>query len=250
MHYFAAVFVRNFRTTWTMPIWVLLSLVYPVLWLVLFGTLFSGLGTGWVDSDYDYFSFFAGGMLASTTVFGALWAGVSIMVDRDNGVLRRVLISPASKLSIAAGYVSQSLTALLLQVLVILAIAAALGAQLAWDAMSVATMVGATLLLGVVLSGLSHALAMVIQRQEGLIGLINFLSLPILFLSSVLFPIAATPAWFRAMAFVNPVHHAAELIRHFGLPGYAAASWTFSLIFLLISAAVFLALSSVAIRRR
>ncbi len=242
MHELKAVFVNNLRATWTMPVWVVLALVYPLMWLLLFGQLFRGVAvapsTAAAARDFDYLTYFTPGMVAATTVFGALWAGFGIALDRDSGVLGRILASPMRRGAVVAAYVLPSLSSVLAQALVILGLAAALGARISWSARSLAAMLGVVLVLGFCLSAFSHLMALLSRRQETLVSTINFLSLPALFVSSALYPLGEGPRWMALLAELNPVHHGSELIRSIALPGFEVHAYG-RLAFLVIAGVLF-----------
>jgi ABC-2 type transport system permease protein len=240
---------RNLRATWAMPVWIFLSLVYPAMWLLLFGGLLGGLDVSAGASTVDYVTFFAPGMVAATTVFGALFAGFGILVDRDSGVLDRVLATQASRLAVIAAYVVQSLSAVLLQAAVILLVSAAMGADLDWSPGAIGRVIAIVLALGFTLSSVSHLMALVIPRQDALIATVNFLSLPLLCTSSVLFPISEAPGWLSWLATLNPVHHGGELMKAASIPGYEVEHVLARGAYLVATGALFLGLASITIKR-
>ena len=249
MRTFFIILRRNLRSTWAMPVWVFLSLVYPAMWLLLFGGLLGGLDVSAGASSVDYITFFAPGMVAATTVFGALFSGFGILVDRDSGVLDRIQGTGAPRLAIIAGYVVQSLTAVLLQAAVILVVSAWMGAKLDWSPGAIGRVTAIVLVLGFTLSSVSHLLALWIPRQDALIATVNFLSLPLLCMSSVLFPISEAPGWLAWLASLNPVHHGGELMKGASIAGYEVAHATARAGYLAITGALFLGLASITIKR-
>ena len=94
---------RHFRNLLRQPAWILISLVQPVVWLLLYGALFRkiveipGFGAG------SYIDFLTPGIVVMTCLFSAGWSGMDLIEDIDRGVIDRFLVSPASRSSLIAG---------------------------------------------------------------------------------------------------------------------------------------------------
>jgi ABC-2 type transport system permease protein len=81
------------------------------------------------------------------------------------------------------------------------------------------------------------------------VAVVNFLSLPLLFVSSVLFPLSGAPRWLSFLAAINPVHHGGELMKNVTLAGYVPEGTAVSVVYLLATGGLFLILSSRIIRK-
>ena len=98
---------RHFRNLLRQPAWILISLVQPVVWLLLYGALFRkiveipGFGAG------SYIDFLTPGIVVMTCLFSAGWSGMDLIEDIDRGVIDRFLVSPASRSSLVAGRLVQ-----------------------------------------------------------------------------------------------------------------------------------------------
>ena len=98
---------RHFRNLFRQPAWILISLVQPVVWLLLYGALFRriveipGFGAG------SYIDFLTPGIVVMTCLFSAGWSGMGLIDDIDRGVVDRFLVSPASRGSLIAGRLVQ-----------------------------------------------------------------------------------------------------------------------------------------------
>lgn len=90
-----------------------------------------------------------------------------------------------------------------------------MGAQLELAFSKIAYTSLAVLLLGISLASLSHFISLLFKKQEAMISFVNFITLPIFFISGILFPLEAVPAWFKTIASINPAQHGAEIIRYF-----------------------------------
>jgi ABC-2 type transport system permease protein len=213
-------FLRLARATVRMPVFLLIAVVQPILWVVLFGQLFgavtrlSGFGAA------SYVQYLAPGIAIMTALFGAAYSGLGLLGDIDRGVLDRILASPASRGAIVASRLLQSATQVVLQSAIILAVAALLGARPRGGAAGLACLLLAAGLLGAALAAFSNALALLARRQEVVIAAMNFVVLPATFLSSMMMSPGLMPSWIQAAARFNPVNWAVVAARD-GFEGLA-----------------------------
>src|SRR4029079_7969198 len=96
-------FLRLIQATLRMPIFVIISIVQPVLWVLLFGQLFSKVTTIRGFESSSYVQFLAPGISIMTALFGAAYSGMGILGDIDRGVLDRMLATPVSRGAVIAG---------------------------------------------------------------------------------------------------------------------------------------------------
>ena len=138
---------------------------------------------------------------------------MGIINDLDRGVMDRFLVSPARRGSLIAGPLGQLAVIVVIQALIIVGLALARGADLPGGAGGVAVTIGCSVLLAWAIGGLSSAIALVARKEETLIGAVNFLVLPLTFLSTAFMPGDRTPGWVGAVARYNPVNWAIEACR-------------------------------------
>jgi ABC-2 type transport system permease protein len=195
------------------PIWIAVMLVQPAVWLVLFGQLFQRVveipGFG-ADS---YIQFLAPGIVVMMALFSAAWSGMAIIEDIDRGVLPRLLATPISRAAIIAARVLYSALGVVVQSVIIIAGSYVLGARIENGVAGALALVAAAALLAAAFSGLSNGVALLTRKDETLIAVVNFISLPLNFLSSVLMAPQLMPPWMQAAAAVNPVNWAAIAAR-------------------------------------
>lgn len=202
--------VRWLRALWRQPWYVAITLVQPVIWLLLFGALFErvveipGFGAD------DYVDFLVPGIVVMTALFSSGWSGMGIINDIERGVLDRFLVSPARRGALVAGPLGQVAVVVVIQSLVVVGLALALGADLPGGPLGVAVLIGASVLLAWAVGALSVGIALLARREETLIGAVNFLVLPLTFLSTAFMPSDLAPGWVEAAARVNPVNWAIE----------------------------------------
>ena len=122
--------VRQARNLMREPIWIVLLLVQPMVWLVLYGQLFhnvtrlGGFGTG------SYITFLAPAIVVMNAFFGATWSGMSMINDLDHKVIERFLATPASRFSLVLSQIVRSALTAAIQAIIILVVSLALGVHI------------------------------------------------------------------------------------------------------------------------
>lgn len=206
---------RSVRTLLRQPAFAAMTLIQPVIWLLLFGQLFKNVVhiPGFSAASGSYLEFITPGVIVMTALFSSGWAGTVYIEDMDRGVMDRLLASPVSRGAMIVGTVAyQSLTTVV-QTLVVFGIAFAAGARFPGGAVGVLLTVLAACLISVVMASLSNALALLLRQQEALIGISQFVVLPLQFLSSSIMDTRVAPSWVRDVARWNPVDWAATAAR-------------------------------------
>lgn len=217
-------FIKYLKITWRMPIWTLFGLVQPLIWLLIFGQLFKKLsGLPGFPSD-SYIAFLTPGVLVMTVLFGSSWSGVSLLREITYGILEKTLVSPISRTAIVLSRVLHTAFTVMVQVVLLLAVAAIMGAGLPVGGGIVLTL-GVVLLLAVGFSGVSNGLALILQREEPLVVVGNMLTLPLLFFSPALVPIEFMPVWMQWTSAVNPATYAVQAIRTSYETGLPVNAW-------------------------
>lgn len=220
--------VRSVRTLVRQPWFVAVTLVQPVVWLLLFGALFTDVvdipgfdattgGTG------SYLEFLTPGVVMMTALFASGWAGTVYIDDMNRGMMDRLLASPVRRGAMMNGTVAyQSITSIV-QTAVIFAVAYAGGARFDSPLTGALLTFAAAILLTVVFAAMSNAVALLARQQEALIGISQLLSLPLTFLSSAIMDLRLAPSWIQTAARYNPVDWAVVISRQ-GLS--AAPDWS------------------------
>jgi ABC-2 type transport system permease protein len=205
------------------PIFLVLTLIQPMVWLLLFGQLFkSVVEIPGFAVDGSYVEFLAPGVVAMTALFSAAWAGTVYIDDMERGVMDRLLASPVSRGAMMNGTLAyQSITSLV-QTLIVLGVAWLMGARFA--ATGVVVTVVAAILLTVIFAALSNAVALLVRQQEALIGISQFTALPLTFLSSAVMNPDLAPGWIGTVARYNPLDWAVVASREtlLGSPDWGA----------------------------
>jgi ABC-2 type transport system permease protein len=203
-----ALTVRDLLRLWRQPWFIAIVLVQPVIWLLLFGELFQRVVDipGFAGGDYK--QYLVPGVLVMTAFFSSGWNGMSTIEDLERGVTDRLLVTPARRWPLIVGRLGQNAVQVLLQSLVIVGMALAIGVSFEGGVVGVIAMVLAALLLGTAFAALSNALALVARQEESLIGAVTFLQLPLTFLSTAFMQEELIPGWVATVADYNPVNWA------------------------------------------
>lgn len=201
-----ALTVRQLLALWRQPWFVAITLVQPMIWLLLFGALFKRVVEIPGFDGGSYIDFLTPGIVVMSALFSAGWHGMGWINAIDRGIMDRFLVSPVSRVSLIAAGIAQQVVVIVIQSLVIVGVAAALGAHL--TAPGVVLMLIVAALLGAAVCALSDGLALVARQEETLIGVVQFVVLPATFLSSGLMAANLVPGWIGAVARFNPVNWA------------------------------------------
>jgi ABC-2 type transporter. len=222
----------------------------PLVWLAIVGV---GLGTAFGlhigSSSISYLTFVSPGLIGMTILFSSMFAGVSVIWDRQFGFLKEILVAPVSRLSIVLGKIAGSSTIAVMTALLILVIVAAIGV-IPLSMLSVAGILEAIVfmfLASMTFVSIGLIIAALINNIESFQVLMNFFVMPLFFLSSALFPITGNvPAWLFDLAHIDPLFYSidgmrASLIHFSTYPIYVdgAASVAFTIVFIAIATALF-----------
>jgi ABC-2 type transport system permease protein len=205
--------VRQARNLQREPIWIALILIQPMIWLLLYGQLFSRVPALRGDAS-TYVEFLLPGVVAMNAFFGGSWAGMAMIQDLDRHVVDRFLASPASRLSIVLSQIVRQGIVAVIQALVILIVGLALGVRVHGGAVGWLVVLAAAALLSMVFAGISHGVALLVRKEATMIATSNFFSLPLMFLSSILITTATMPRWMQDASRYNPVDWAVRAARN------------------------------------
>jgi ABC-2 type transport system permease protein len=217
---------RQARNLMREPIWIVLLLVQPLVWLLLYGQLFKRvtLLPGGGFGGASYITFLAPAIVVMNAFFGATWSGMAMITDLDRDVIPRFLATPVTRVALVASQVVRSALTSVIQALIILVIALALGVRIETGFVGWLVVLAAAALVSSAFAGLSQAIALLTRREATMIAVANFIGLPLLFLSSTLISIKQIPHWMQVAARYNPVNWGVDAARQVVLPGTDWAS--------------------------
>ena len=210
--------VRQLRNLVREPIWIVMMIIQPIVWLLLYGQLFSRVGPlrGGANS---YIEFLAPGIICMNSFFGGSWAGMAMIMDLDRHVVDRFLAAPASRFAIILSQVVRAGITAVLQALLLLVLGLALGVRVHGGALGWLVVFVAAALLAMAFAGLSHGIALLVRKEASMIAAANFIGLPLMFISSILIPPTAMPRWIEVLSRFNPVNWGVRAARNAVLTG-------------------------------
>jgi len=200
---------------------VLGSLGQPVLYLVALGF---GLGPVFQRSgNGSYLQFLAPGVIGMTVLFSSIFSGMGLLWDRQFGFLKETLAAPVPRLYIVIGKTLGGVTVALLQGTLVALVCLVAGFRpLHWTSLPVGFVYMA--LIAMVFGGLGTAIGSKLQDFQGFQLIMNFLVLPIFFLSGALFPLDHLPKVMGAVTSIDPLSYGIDGLRgaligrtHFGM---------------------------------
>ncbi|WP_433683504.1 ABC transporter permease [Nocardia sp. CA-119907] len=205
------IFWSQLRANLRNPVWVLIGLSQPVLYLVLFGPLVKGIAPA-LGSDSDPWELLTPALVIQTGLFGAIYVGFGIVAELRAGVVERQRVTPASRGALLTGRVLKDMVVLVVQALVLVGVAmAAFGVRP--DPLG---LVLSVLLIAVMAAGLaaaSYALGLWAKSEDVLASVLNSLAVPLMLLSGILLPLSVGPGWLRTIGKVNPFSHTVDAAR-------------------------------------
>jgi ABC-2 type transport system permease protein len=243
-------FVRNLRNSFRVPfIWVM-ALVQPLIWLLLFSQLFKNIANMPGFPYENYLAYLAPGIILMTSLFGATFSGMGTLVDIDLGYLDKMLVTPVSRNAIMLGRMGGDVVRVVIQAIIIVLIALAMGTGFATGFAGFITAIAIIVLLVIGFAGLSNILALRIRDHQLFIMVINFFTLPLVFLSDAMMPMEMLPSWLQTVAKYNPITYAADGVRSLMNTGFDGVVLGEAFLVLFGVALVMMGIATIMFRRR
>ncbi len=208
-----AMTVRMLRQLMRQPLYIVITLAQPLVWLLLYGPLFRSIATIPGFPASSYVAFLTPGIIIMSALFSSGMTGLGVLGDIDSGVMERFLSSPAVRFSLVAGRLAATGVTIIVQAYILLFLGWLLGARYEGGLAGMTLMILPALILGMGFGGFSIAMAVKVRKQESVIGTMNLLLLPLTFLSGAFMSTNLIPRWMQAAARLNPINWAIELAR-------------------------------------
>ncbi len=222
--------IGNFvRKTYTIAEWEILKIrhdpldlvtraVQPVLWLLIFGEVFSkihAIPTG----NQSYLAFLAPGILSQSVLFISIFAGITIIWERDLGVIHKFLASPTPRASLVLGKAFSSGLRTVPQAIMIYLLALILGVKLNMNPLALIGVLIFVLLGGACFSTFSLIIACLLKTRDRVMGIGQVMTMPLFFASNAIYPISVMPGWLQVIANINPLSYVVSGVRSLMLAG-------------------------------
>jgi ABC-2 type transport system permease protein len=198
------------------PFVLVVSLLQPVIFLVLFTQVFGGVATGAINrggQSLSYETYLVPAIAVQVALAAAATSGIGLVNDIEEGMFEKVLVSPMNRVAVFLGKTAAELLRICLQIAIILGLGVALGAEIATGLAGVVGVMAVGVLFSLWFVSFSNTLAVLTRDQESTIIGANLLQFPLLFVSTAFLPLAALPAWIQTVARFNPVTYGVDAAR-------------------------------------
>ncbi|WP_227353048.1 ABC transporter permease [Haladaptatus salinisoli] len=199
------------------PFVLVVSLVQPIIFLVLFTQVFGQVATGAVNrgggAAISYETYLVPAICIQVSLAAAATSGVGLVNDIENGMFEKVLATPMNRTAVFVGKTAAEVLRIGVQISIIIGLGVLLGAEVATGVVGAAGIVAVGVLFSLWFISLSNSLAVLTRDQESTIIGANLLQFPLLFVSTAFLPLAALPEWIRTVAGFNPITYGVDAAR-------------------------------------
>ncbi len=200
------------------PTELLTRAAQPALWMLVFGEVFTrvrAIPTG----SLSYLDFMAPGILAQSVLFVAIFYGISIIWERDLGIVHKFLASPTPRAALVLGKALSAGVRAISQAVIIYLLSFLLNVQLSWVPLSLLGILIVVMMGAALFSTFSLIIACIVKTRERFMGIGQVLTMPLFFASNAIYPITIMPGWLKVIAHVNPLTYQVDALRTLMISG-------------------------------
>lgn len=224
-------FVRWIKKTLRRPMFLFFALVQPIVWFVLFAQSFSSIAQvprfPVLAHTSDYVTFFSAAVIIQTVIASSMQSGLGMVSDLESGFLDKMRVAPIHRSSILLGKLLADAFRMLIQSLVIVAIALAYGVVFGTGAAGLVVLLAVAILFGVAWAGISNTLAFATKNSEITTMASILTTFPLLFMSSAMMPQDLLPPWVQTVATYNPITYVANALHALVIGANAVGGYSF-----------------------
>lgn len=221
--------------------------VQPALWLLIFGEVFNAI-RGLAPGGYSYIQYIAPGVLAQSVLFVAIFYGITIVWERDVGLLTKLLSTPSPRLSIVVGKALAAGVRGVFQGVMVFALALIIGVNLRFDPLDVVGVFIVVVIFAMCFASLSMTLASLLKTRDRMMGIGQAITIPLFFGSNAIYPVSLMPAWLQYISEFNPLSYVVDAMRSMLLTGNYSGL-PIDILALLLSTLFFVACASTVLKR-
>jgi ABC-2 type transport system permease protein len=200
------------------PTELLTRAVQPALWLLVFGQVFTrmrAIPTG----NLRYIDFMAPGILAQSVLFISIFYGISVIWERDLGIVHKFLVSPTPRSALVLGKALSAGIRAFSQGVIVYILAVLLGVGIDWSPLALLGVLAAIFLGAAFFSTFSLVIACLVKTRERFMGIGQILTMPLFFASNAIYPISIMPGWLQWISHANPLTYQVDALRGLMLAG-------------------------------
>ncbi|MGI0046109.1 MAG: ABC transporter permease [Nitrosotalea sp.] len=222
-------------------------ILQPALWLLVFGETFNTI-RAMPSGNFSYIQFITPGILAQSVLFISIFYGITVVWEKDVGIITKLLSTPSPRSSIVLG---KSLAASLrgvFQAIMIFVLSLLIGVKIRLDPFDIAGVFVIVILFAMCFSSLSMLLASYMKTRDRMMGIGQALTMPLFFASNAIYPISVMPLWLQYVSIANPLSYVVDAIRSMLLTGNYE-NLPIDMLALIVSTTIFLVLASRTIKK-
>ena len=205
------VFGRYFGLLIRNPAWVIIGVVQPLLYLLLFAPLLKPMASFQGFPHGGAYNVFVPGLLVQLGMFGAAGVGFSLISELRFGVIERLRVTPVSRVALLLGRAMRDVISILVQSLILIVLALPFGLSI--NPVGVVVVLALIALIGLLTASVAYAVALWLRSEDSYAPLIFTSTLPLLLTSGVLLPLSFAPQWLKNIAALNPLSYAVDAAR-------------------------------------
>lgn len=233
LHDTALIYGRYLRQSLRSRFALLFGVLMPLLYLLFFGPLLTDLPLGGKGSSWQVL---VPGLLLQLGLFGASFAGFSVIIEKSQGVVERMRVTPVSRLALLLGRVLRDATVFVFQAVLLVLAALVMGLRAPLPGVLIGfAFVG---LLTVSLASLSYALAMKVRTPQEFGPAINAMTMPMMLLSGLMLPMTLGPTWLDVLSHFVPFRYLVDAVRDAYVGSYATTPMLYGVLVAIAFAAL------------
>jgi ABC-2 type transport system permease protein len=206
------IWLREVKTFAREKFRVVAMIAQPLLYLLVLGNGINSGVTLNANGGINYLTFMYPGIIGMSILFTSIFSAVSIIWDREFGFLKEVLVAPVPRWAVSIGKTFGGASIAIVQATIMILMAPIIGISLSLT--MIIEMWILAFLIGVALTSLGIAIAARMASMQGFQMIMNFLVMPLYFLSGAMFPLSSAPSWMKALMVVDPLTYCVDGLRN------------------------------------
>lgn len=208
-----AIWLREMKQFFRERIRIVGLLGQPLLYLFIVGHgISAGLRFAAAPPGVSYIQFMYPGIIGMSVLFTAFFSAMSVIWDREFGFLKEVLVAPVPRWAVALGKIFGGSTVAMVQGSILLLLAPFISVRL--DVATVLQLLFVMLVIAFGITSLGLVIAARMESMQSFGVIMNFMVMPLYFLSGAIFPLTSAPAWLMALSRADPLTYGVDALRH------------------------------------
>jgi ABC-2 type transport system permease protein len=207
------IWLREFKTFIRERSRIIGMIGQPLFYLLILGKgITSSMHLNGAPPSMDYLRFMYPGIIGMSILFTSIFSAVSIIWDREFGFLKEVMVAPVPRWAVAVGKILGGATVAMIQSMILILLAPIVGVSL--SPVIFLELLLFAFLISFAITSLGMIIAARMQSMQGFQMIMNFLVMPLYFLSGAMFPLASAPAWMKSLMTVDPLTYGVDALRN------------------------------------